>query len=200
MKFILRDKSLEFIRANESHAEAFYKYILTLEGDNENFIVNRYMKISLENIKNIKWNENPMFLALYKEEVIGSVQLVIGKYFGPNRQAHVGEISYSVKKEFRGSGLIYGLIYYALKNTKVSILTAWVDIRNVKSQKLLERIGFKRLGVIEKFMYSPREEIYTDMIMYFGNSDIVIEETKKSMLKHDLIEDAPVSEKKFDNF
>jgi len=87
-----------------------------------------------------------------------------------------------------------------LKNTKVSILTAWVDIRNVKSQKLLERIGFKSLGIIEKFMYSPREEIYTDMIMYFGNSDIVIEETKKSMLKHDLIEDAPVSEKKFDNF
>jgi len=36
--------------------------------------------------------------------------------------------------------------------------------------------------------------------MYFGNSDIVIEETKKSMLKHDLIEDAPVCEKKFDNF
>ena len=200
MKFILRDKSLEFIRANESHAEAFYKYILTSEGDNENFIVNRYMKISLENIKNIKWNENPMFLALYREEVFGSVQLVIGKYFGRNRQAHVGEISYSVKKELRGSGLIYGLIYYALKNTKVSILTAWVDIRIVKSQKLLERIGFKRLGVIKKFMYSPREEIYTDMIMYFGNSDIVIEETKKSMLKHDLVEDAPVSEKKFDNF
>jgi ribosomal-protein-alanine N-acetyltransferase len=188
MKLKFNDKELEFIRANESHAEKFYDYILTLEGDNENFIVNRYVNINLGNIRNIKWEENPMFLALYNEEVLGSVQLVIGKYFGPNRQAHVGEISYSISREFRGSGLIYLLIYFAIKSTKVTILTAWVDTRNVKSQKLLERIGFKRLGVIPNFMFSPKESLYADMILYFGDLDIVIDKTREGAIRHGLIE------------
>ncbi|WP_245527035.1 GNAT family N-acetyltransferase [Acidianus hospitalis] len=73
-----------------------------------------------------------MFLAIEKEKVVGSIQVMRGKYFGALRQPHVAEIAYSVAKEFRGKGLIYALMFYALSN--VSIVTAWVDERNIRSQ------------------------------------------------------------------
>jgi RimJ/RimL family protein N-acetyltransferase len=64
-----------------------------------------------------------------------------GKHFGISRQPHVAEIAYSIAKEFRGKGLIYALMFYALSN--VSIVTAWVDKRNIRSQKVLEKTWSK---------------------------------------------------------
>jgi hypothetical protein len=35
----------------------------------------------LEDVKGIRWNDYPLFLAIEKEKVVGSIQVMRGKYF-----------------------------------------------------------------------------------------------------------------------
>lgn len=162
---------IKILRAREEHAEEFYEYLQALRDDPDNYTVIRYEEVKPENVRRIRWEENPMFLALDGERVVGSVQLIRGRYFGITRQPHVAEIAYSVAKEFRGKGLVYALIYQALREVKVKIVTAWVDERNLRSQKVLEKLGARRLGKIEAFMYSIREGAYVNMIFYVGRAE-----------------------------
>ena len=46
-------------------------------------------------------------------------------------------------------------MFYALSD--VIIVTAWVDERNIRSQKVLEKPGARKIGKINDFMYSIRE-------------------------------------------
>jgi len=73
----------------------------------------------LEDVKGIRWNDYHLFLAIEKEKVVGSMQVMRGKYFGISTQPHVDEIAYSMAKEFRGKGLIYALMFYALLNVSM---------------------------------------------------------------------------------
>jgi ribosomal-protein-alanine N-acetyltransferase len=180
---IFAGKIFEIAKADENYAERFYGYLQELKDDPENYTVVRYQEVKLEDVKNIKWRENPMFLALEGDRIIGSVQVIKGKYFGVGRQSHVGELAFSVSKEFRGKGLIYALLLRALEDVKPRILTAWVDERNIRSQKPLEKLGFTKLGKIDEFMYSIREGIYVNMLFYVGNADGVIKRAKDELEK-----------------
>ena len=90
-----------------------------LKDDPENYTIIRYKDVTLEDVKGIRWNDYPLFLAIEKEKVVGSIQVMRGKYFGISIQPHVAEIAYSVAKEFRGKGLIYALMFYALSNVSM---------------------------------------------------------------------------------
>jgi len=95
---------------------------------------------------------------------------------------HVAEIAYAVDKEFRGKGLIYVLFNEAIKRLEgVKILTAWVDERNLRSGKLLIKLGFEEACKINDFMYSQIEKIFCNFIMYVGHVEIV-----KTKLKEEL--------------
>ncbi|QXJ29432.1 hypothetical protein J5U23_02301 [Saccharolobus shibatae B12] len=127
-----------------------------------------------------------MILAYNNDKVIGSIQLTKGRYFGLERQFHVGKIAYAVDKHYRGKGLIYTLFDYLLKVTDVKILTAWVDERNIKSQKLLENLGFERLCKIDNFMYSVREKIFVNLIFYSGERKVAKEKCEKYLEKFNI--------------
>ncbi|BFI76250.1 GNAT family N-acetyltransferase [Sulfurisphaera ohwakuensis] len=177
---LIEGKNIKVIKAGEEYAEKFFEYLQILKDDPDNYTIIRYEDVKLENVKKIKWNDNPMFLAVAEEKVIGSVQLIRGKYFGLNKQPHVAEIAYSVAKEFRGKGLIYALIYKALKEMhEIKIITAWVDERNLRSQKVLEKLGAKLLCKINNFMYSLREGIYVNMLFYSGNVEEMTKRAKE---------------------
>ncbi|BDB98248.1 GNAT family N-acetyltransferase [Saccharolobus caldissimus] len=178
---IIDGKRIEIIKANENYAEKFYEYLQELKDDPENYTVIRYQEVKLEDVNKIKWEDNPMFLALEGNRIVGSLQIIRGKYFGIARQNHVGELAYSVSKEFRGKGLIYALFSHALENIKLKIITAWVDERNIRSQKLLEKLNFTKLGKINEFMYSLREGIYVNLLFYVGNADNILRRAKEEL-------------------
>ncbi|AYN75596.1 N-acetyltransferase [Saccharolobus solfataricus] len=50
-----------------------------------------------------------------------------------------------MNKDFRDKGLVYAVLSHSLRVADTRILTVWVDERNVKSQKLLENLGFEGL-------------------------------------------------------
>ncbi|MFP3347496.1 MAG: GNAT family protein [Sulfolobaceae archaeon] len=105
-----------------------------------------------------------MFYPLEGNKVVRSLQFIRGKYFGIAIQNHVGELAYSVSKEFRGKGLIYAPFSHALDNVKLKIITVWVDERNIRSQRLLEKLNFTKLGKINEFIYSSRERNYVNLL------------------------------------
>jgi RimJ/RimL family protein N-acetyltransferase len=127
-----------------------------------------------------------MFLALEGNKVVRSLQVIRGKYFGIARQNHVSELAYSVSKEFRGKGLIYAPFSHALDNVKLKIITVWVDERNIRSQKLLEKLNSTKLGKIDEFMYSLRERIYVNLLFCVGNADYVLKRAKEELEKRGL--------------
>ncbi|QIW25013.1 GNAT family N-acetyltransferase [Sulfolobus sp. S-194] len=181
---LIDGKKIDIIRAREEHAENFFEYLQSLRDDPDNYTIIRYEDVKLENIKKIKWDDNPLFLAVEEKKVVGSVQLIRGKYFGLNKQPHVAEIAYSVAKEFRGKGLIYALIFKALEEMRgIKIITAWVDERNLRSQRLLEKLGAKMLGKINYFIYSLREGIYVNMMFYLGDREEMMRRAKEEANK-----------------
>ena len=85
-------------------------------------------------------------------------------------------------KEFRGKGLIYVLFNETIKRLEgVKILTAWVDERNLRSGKLLIKLGFEEACKINDFMYSQIEKIFCNLIMYVGDVEMA-----KTKLKEEL--------------
>jgi hypothetical protein len=79
---IIDGNRIEIIKANENYAEKFYEYLQELKDDPENYTVIRYREVKLEDVKKIKWEDNPMFLALKGNRVVESLQIIRGKYFG----------------------------------------------------------------------------------------------------------------------
>ncbi|QXJ32673.1 GNAT family N-acetyltransferase [Saccharolobus shibatae] len=155
------------VNATEKNINDYLDFIISLSKDEDNYTLTRYSDINENRI--IEWSKSwgrqvLIILAYNNDKVTGIVQLTKGRYFGLERQFHVGEIAYAVDKRYRGKGLIYALFDYLLKVTDVKILTAWVDERNIKSQKLLENLGFERLCKIDNFMYSVKEKIFVNLI------------------------------------
>jgi len=65
----------------------------------------------------------------------------------------------------------------------VKILTAWVDERNIRSRKLLIKLGFEEACKINEFIYSQIEKTFCNLIMYVGNIDIVKTKLEEELAK-----------------
>jgi len=181
----------QLINSTEKNVNDYLEFMSTLSKDRDNYTLVRYSEINKNQI--IEWSKSwgkqtMMILAYHSDtqKIVGNIQLNKGRYFGPERQFHVGEIAYAVSKDFRGKGLIYALFSYLLRNTDVKILTAWVDERNVKSQKLLENLGFEKLCKIDEFMYSVKEKTFINLIFYSGKVEIAKERVEKYLKKFNL--------------
>ena len=66
---IIDGKKIEFVKANENYSEKIYSYLQELKDDPENYTVVRYQEVKLEDVKRIRWEDNPMFLALKEIEL-----------------------------------------------------------------------------------------------------------------------------------
>jgi len=69
---------------------------------------------------------------------------------------------------------------------RLKIITVWVDERNIRSQKLLEKLNFTKLGKINEFIYSLRERIYVNLLFYVGNADYVLKRAKEELERRGL--------------
>jgi len=194
MKIEMDGKLLQIIEGSYERVKDYLDFMNKLSQDPDNYTLSRYSKIDEQRI--IEWSKSwgkstIMILAYSDSKVVGFFQATRGKYFGPERQSHVAEISYAVDKEFRGKGLIYILFNEAIKKLEnVKILTAWVDERNIRSRKLLIKLGFEEACKINEFIYSEKEKIFCNLIMYIGNIDIVKTklEEKLSKINYNLYE------------
>ena len=187
MKIEIDGKLLHIIEGSNERVKDYLDFMNKLSQDPDNYTLSRYSKIDEQGI--IEWSKSwgkstIMILAYNDSMVVGFFQASRGKYFGFDRQFHVAEISYAVDKEFRGKGLIYILFNEAIKRLEnVKILTAWVDERNLRSRKLLIKLGFEEACKINEFMYSETEKTFCNLIMYIGNIDIVKTKLEKELAK-----------------
>jgi len=187
MKIEIDGKLLHIIEGSNEIVKDYLDFMNRLFQDPDNYTLSRYSKIDEQRI--IEWSKSwgkstIMILAYNDSKVVGFFQATIGKYFGLDRQFHVAEIAYAVDKEFRGKGLIYVLFNEAIKRLEdVKILTAWVDERNIRSRKLLIKLGFEEACKINEFIYSQIEKTFCNFIMYIGNIDIVKTKLEEELAK-----------------
>jgi RimJ/RimL family protein N-acetyltransferase len=177
MKIEIDGKLLHIIEGSNERVNDYIDFMNRLAQDPDNYTLSRYSKIDEQRMIewSKSWGKSTIMILAYKDsEVVGFFQATLGKYFGLERQFHVAEIAYAVDKEFRGKGLIYFLFNEAIKRLEnVKILTAWVDERNLRSSKLLIKLGFEETCKINEFIYSQIEKTFCNLIMYIGNIDIV---------------------------
>lgn len=105
-------------------------------------------------------NEKWFFVEKKDGTKIGSIS------YGPVGKAF--EIGYNIISAQRGKkygteavGIIVDFLFLSKETVRIQ---AHIDPRNVASQKVLERNGFKKEGTIRKFMFVRGE--WTDMILY----------------------------------
>lgn len=81
---------------------------------------------------------------------------------------HKGRIGYDLLPEYWGKGymteLLERIIKYGFENYTIERIEAEVMLGNVGSEKLLEKVGFKKEGVLKQWMYWNNR--YFDIIMY----------------------------------
>ena len=187
MKIEIDGKLLHIIEGSNENIKDYLDFMNKLSQDPDNYTLSRYSKIDERKIieGSKSWRKNTtMILAYNDSKVVGFFQATLGKYFSLERQFHVAEIAYAVDKEFRGKGLIYVLFNEAIKRLEgVKILTAWVDERNIRSRKLLIKLGFKEACKINEFIYSQIEKAFCNLIMYIGNIDIVKTKLEEELAK-----------------
>ena len=187
MKIEINGKLIQIIEGSYDNVNDYIKFMNKLSQDPDNYTLSRYSKMDEQKV--IEWSKSwgkniTMILAYYDSMVVGFFQASRGKYFGLDRQFHVAEIAYAVDKEFRGKGLIYILFSEAIKRLEnIKILTAWVDERNLRSRKLLIKLGFEEACKINEFIYSETEKIFCNLIMYVGYINIVKTKLKEELIK-----------------
>jgi RimJ/RimL family protein N-acetyltransferase len=98
-------------------------------------------------------------------EVLGSVGVSV-----VDADQAVAEIGYWVKRAARGRGAATRAVRlasrWALAECGVQRLQLRADVHNLASQKVAERAGFTREGVLRSSRYSPRRGRRVDFVIY----------------------------------
>lgn len=86
------------------------------------------------------------------------------------------EISYWINEFYARKGLMYEalemVVYYLFHEKKISGITARCFKENQASIKLLNKLGFKKEGVLKNAVLGYRGIIYDDIIFYLHNPSI----------------------------
>ena len=109
-------------------------------------------------------NSDEFYAVVLNEKVIGKIYFS-DKGFGSY------EIGYTFNKDFQGKGFAYesvrGMMKYAFSVLKVRRIFAEIDSRNVKSVKLVERIGMRQEALHkELFPRKENNQVYNDFYVY----------------------------------
>lgn len=98
-------------------------------------------------------------------EVLGSVGVSV-----VDREQAVAEIGYWVKRQARRRGAATRAVRlasrWALEQCGVQRLQLRADVHNLASQRVAERAGFTREGVLRSSRYSPRRGRRVDFVVY----------------------------------
>lgn len=97
----------------------------------------------------IKLGEEHQYTIFLKEKIVGGAGLKV------ERGSKYGEIGYFVGKKFQGKGIATQAATKLVKKAKELELIgvkATTHPKNFPSQKVLEKIGFRKIGEMEKYM------------------------------------------------
>lgn len=114
-------------------------------------------------------SEDEILAVVYKES-----NKVIGELIYEDGEFDSKEIGFFFNPEYQGKGLAKeaasALIDWAYNEIGIRRLTARCDLLNIRSQKLLERLGMRREGILKKHLYFKKDEngnpIWADTCMY----------------------------------
>jgi RimJ/RimL family protein N-acetyltransferase len=85
-------------------------------------------------------------------------------------EQRVAEIGYWVRREARGQGVAARAVRlaasWAFEQCGMERLQLRADERNVASQRVAERTGFRREGVLRSMRYNARQDRRVDFVMY----------------------------------
>jgi RimJ/RimL family protein N-acetyltransferase len=99
-------------------------------------------------------------------ELVGSV----GLGWVGDREERVGEVGYWMRKEARGRGLTTRAVRlasrWALRELGCERLQLRADEQNVPSQRVAEKAGFTREGVLRSVHFNPRLDQRVDFVMF----------------------------------
>ncbi|BBG25146.1 GNAT family N-acetyltransferase [Sulfuracidifex tepidarius] len=172
-EFKLNGREVVLEIGKEDHFQQFLSFINEIKDDPENFNLFRYREPESLRLKSwvSSWKGNVM-LAFHDEKVVGFSQMA-EPVFG-NLQNHVKEFAISLSKEFRGSGLAQLMFLNHLNlYPDVKKITAWVDVRNVRSIRMLTNAGMQKKCVLEDFIYSQRERTYCSVTFLMGDVNVI---------------------------
>lgn len=90
----------------------------------------------------------------FEGDPIGTV--VLGKHIDSGGV----ELSYQLLPEYVGRGLAFKAVQETLKNNEGSLVVAETQVKNVRSRRLLERLGFQEIERLERF---NEAQVYYEM-------------------------------------
>ncbi|MGJ8524527.1 Ribosomal protein S5-alanine N-acetyltransferase [Halomonadaceae bacterium LMG 33818] len=99
------------------------------------------------------------FIALERKALEkGTMEIVATINFFEIRRApfHACKIGYAVDQAFEGQGLMYKILSALLPNLfateNLHRIEAIYNVRNIRSERLLKRLGFQQEGILRQFM------------------------------------------------
>ncbi len=131
-------------------------------GDYQEFEYDSFKNLELEYNKNgFISKEFQMLVAEYKEEIIGVVYI----NFIREGLVRIGAVldKYHLNKGF-GTVILEKLSNYLFANYPINRIEADTDINNIKAQKVLEKIGFVKEGLLRGYRF--HHEKYNDSYIY----------------------------------
>ncbi len=115
------------------------------------------------------WKDSTISGFAITDAETGAVVGSIGIHWLDPGQA-VGEVGYWVKQEARGLGVATRALRlaarWAIASCGLERLQLRADVLNVASQRVAERVGFRREGVVRSSRYNARQERRVDFALY----------------------------------
>jgi ribosomal-protein-alanine N-acetyltransferase len=115
-------------------------------------------------IANSKNGTGCYFIIMQGKERVGMADIY--KIDKRNNRSGIG---YGILKEYWGKGIATKatkhLLYFAKKELKLHAIEATADPKNVGSQKVLEKNGFKKIGLIKDYYFENNK--YKDRLLYW---------------------------------
>lgn len=100
----------------------------------------------LSKIVETPWHDHPRFAIVANGTVIGEAELKVDYYH------LVGELAYGIARIHWGKGLATeaarAVVGYGFSTLGLARVFAWLDPRNVRSMRVLEKLGMRREGLL----------------------------------------------------
>lgn len=89
-------------------------------------------------------------------------------YCAWDKQHHHAEVGYDMSPEYWGRGLmpeaLRAVVRYGFEEMALNRVQATTHTENLRSQRVLEKLGFQREGILREFYC--RDEIYNDQVLF----------------------------------
>ena len=116
------------------------------------------------------WQEGSSAPFAVTDATTGDLVGSVGFGWVGDRDEHVGEVGYWMRRDVRGRGLTTRAVRlvseWALRELGCGRLQLRADERNLPSQRVAEKAGFTREGVLRSVHFNARQDRRVDFVMF----------------------------------